>query len=174
MDARIELDDARVIAALQRLRDAGGNTRGVMGQIARYMKTSTQLRFRAQAGPDGQKWWPSNRARKDGGQTLRDSGRLLRSLTWRASAHEAEAGTNVVYAAAHQFGIRKIISIRPHRRTTRRAPGKTGAVSVRSSPVKGHARLMFLPRRPFLGFSGQDRSRILEILRRHLAQAAGN
>lgn len=172
MDARIELNDQQVNAALQRLRDSGGNTSGVMGQIARYMKTSTQLRFRAQAGPDGQKWWPSNRAQKEGGQTLRNSSNLFNNITWRATSRSAEAGTNVVYAAAHQFGIRKIISIRPHRRETKRS--KDGRVSVKSSPVRGHARLMFLPRRPFLGFSNQDRSRILEILRRHLAQAAGN
>lgn len=52
--------------------------------IGRYLKTSTQLRFRAQKGPDGKAWPPSQRARAEGGQTLRLTGRLRNSITYRS------------------------------------------------------------------------------------------
>lgn len=172
-DARIELDDARVRIALERLRDfPRDEARGAMAQIARYMKTAAQLRFRNQAGPDGRAWVPSKAAKKRGGQTLRDTNRLFRSLTWRAGPDYAEAGTNVVYGPVHQFGILKVVSIRAHRRITRRTHGERGAVSVRSTPIKASRRLMFLPARPFLGFSDADANRILDILRRRIEAAA--
>lgn len=165
MEASITLNDVQVLAMLERLRGlSGGRALPVMQDIGRYMKTSTQLRFRSQQGPDGQRWWPSQRAKSEGGQTLRDSGRLFRSLTWRAGPNFAEAGTNVIYAAAHQFGIRKVVTIKAHRRMTK-GRNKAGGVSVKSRPVKSHARLMFLPRRPFAGFSPADRREILDILR---------
>ncbi len=48
--------------------------------IGRYFKTSVQLRFRAQAAPDGTRWRPTQR----GGQILRLTGRLRNSITYRA------------------------------------------------------------------------------------------
>lgn len=50
--------------------------------IGRYLKTSTQLRFRAQKGPDGQAWPPSQRVIARGGQTLRLTSRLRNSITY--------------------------------------------------------------------------------------------
>lgn len=164
MEARITIDDKQVLAMLERLRAlSDGRAQPVMQDIARYMKTSTQLRFRTQRAPDGRSWWPSARAKAQGGQTLRDSNRLFRSITWRAGPNFAEAGTNVVYAAAHNFGIRKVVSIKAHRRMTK-GRNRAGGVSVKSSPVKSHARLMFLPQRQFAGFSQADRTEILRIL----------
>ncbi len=167
----ISIEDARILAAFERLKNAGGDTRTMQG-IARYMKTSAQLRFRTQTDPDGRAWWPSNRARREGGQTLRDSGRLLRSIVWRAGPLFAEAGTNVAYAAAHQFGVRKVVSVRAHRRMTRHVDQDGHRVSVRSSPVRAFARYMFLPIRAFMGFSQADRSEILRQLREGIARMA--
>lgn len=50
--------------------------------IGRYLKTSTQLRFRAQKTPDGQAWPPSQRVLAHGGQTLRLTSRLRNSITY--------------------------------------------------------------------------------------------
>jgi phage gpG-like protein len=53
-------------------------------------------------------WQPSRRAESTGGQTLRKSGRLQRSMTatsaMRPSANGFEIGANVEYAAIHQYG----------------------------------------------------------------------
>lgn len=173
MDGRIQIDDLRVMQTLENLRQlSGGRALPVMQDIARYGKTSTQLRFRSQTAPDGQRWWPSHRAKQEGGQTLRDTNRLFRSITWRAQPNSAEWGTNVVYAAAHNFGIHKVVQIKAHRRTTRRTHGERGAVSVKSSPVKAHAREMFMPRREYMGFSRADRREILDILREGIVALA--
>lgn len=173
-DARIELDDARVRIALERLRKFPANeARDAMAQIARYMKTAAELRFRMQIGPDGKTWTPSKAAQKRGGQTLRDTNRLFRSLTWLAGPDYAEAGTNVVYAPVHQFGINRIVSVGAHRRQTKGGDARRGTISVRSSPVRPYRRHMSLPARPFLGFSDGDANRILDILRRRIEAAAG-
>ena len=173
MDPRIYIHDQRIEAALQRLDTAtGGNAPRAMAAVARFMKTSTQLRFRAGKAPDGSSWWPSNRAKEQGGQTLRDTNRLYRSITWKSGPAFAESGTNVVYAAAHHFGVRKIVTVRPHRRMTK-GRNRAGGISVKSSPVKSFARLMFLPRREIFGFSASDRVEILDILRQELIPTAG-
>lgn len=48
----------------------------------RYLKTSTQLRFRAQKAPDGRPWKPSKRVIAHGGVTLRLSSRLRNSIAY--------------------------------------------------------------------------------------------
>ena len=170
MQARVDLNDARTLVALQHLATLGPQgARSVMHRISRYMLSSMQRRFNAQEGPDGKSWEPSDRARSEGGQTLRDTGRLLRSLTWRYGADYAEAGTNVPYGAAHQFGVHKMINIRAHRRT-RRKTSKTGRVSLSSWTVRSYPRLMLLPARPFAGFSRTDEERIVQLLREGIAR----
>ena len=173
MGPRLEFDELGVRGLLERLQTFDSDDgRRVMERIGRAMLTSMRLRFRRQAGPDGQAWWPSDRAQREGGQTLRASGRLLRSLTWRAGADWVEAGTNVPYAAAHQFGIRRIVNVRAHRRLRARTHRERGAVSVASHPVRAHLRMMFLPARPYAGFDAEDRAEILEILREGIARLA--
>lgn len=172
-DADLQLNDRSVDAQLQHLRTLPSREgSSIMGAIARYMKSAMQLRFRTQVGTDGKRWPQSKAARQRGGQTLRDTNRLYRSLTTRSGVDYAEAGTNVVYARVNHYGILKVVTVRPHRRMTRHVHGERGAVSVRSSPVKASRRLMFRPARPFAGFSAADPPAILEILRRRIAAAA--
>lgn len=172
MEPRITLDDKRIQEGLRRLSTNGGSTNalGAMNAVARYMKSSTQLRFRSGKAPDGSSWWPSNRAQREGGQTLRDTNRLFRSITWRAGPGFAEAGTNVPYAAAHHYGVKKAVNIAPHRRNMK-GTTKSGRSWAKSVPVKAHARIMFLPRREIFGFSAADRVEILNILGQHLVPA---
>lgn len=173
-DTRIQLDDRQVSAQLLTLAEMPRRQGArIMGAIARYMLTAMQMRFRTQVGTDGKRWPQSKAARDRSGQTLRDSNRLYRSLTRRSGADYAEAGTNVVYGPVNHFGILKVVQVGAHRRMTRKTHGEAGAVSVRSSQVRPHRRLMFRPARPFAGFSAADPARILEILRRGIAQAAG-
>jgi phage gpG-like protein len=48
------------------------------------------------------------RRRLSGKKILIDTGRLIRSITYRAMTREVVIGTNVKYAATHQFGRGKI------------------------------------------------------------------
>ncbi len=64
-----------------------------------------------QKAPDGTPWadwsesYQSYKARKrDGGAFLDASGELIDSLNYEASTNSALVGTNLVYAATHQFG----------------------------------------------------------------------
>ncbi|UZX16555.1 phage virion morphogenesis protein [Thermus sp. PS18] len=69
-------------------------------------------RFRTATDPHGRPWVPSLRARLEGGQTLSDTGRLRRSFhVTRIGPDGFTIGTNVIYAAPHQFGA----VIRPRR-----------------------------------------------------------
>lgn len=106
-DLTIEIEDAeiRVAWGRLRLRMAPAGRRSTLGAIGRYGKSSTQLRFRAQIGPDGKPWPKSKRVLKHGGQTLRLTGRLRNSIEWDASSDAVSWGTNVKYAAVHQGGL---------------------------------------------------------------------
>ncbi len=101
---------------------------------------STEQRFISSRSPDGPKWAPIQRA----GQVLRDSGRLYKSLSWKATPHSAEWGTNVIYAAIHQFG--GIIKPRSAKRLVFK--GLRGMVSAMKVEIKA---------RPYLGINREDR-----------------
>lgn len=85
-----ETDGTEVIAImndlLSRAFEGGESVSGRQAgtEIARYLKTSVQLRFREQKGPDGKAWKPSLRATRTGGQTLRLTSRLRNSITGAA------------------------------------------------------------------------------------------
>lgn len=75
--------------------------------IGAEMVHRTEERFATQRAPNGSPWLPSKRAIEQGGQTLRDKGRLLASLTYTVVPKGVEWGSNVVYAAMMNFGGKK-------------------------------------------------------------------
>lgn len=178
--ASVIVDDQEVIDAFKRLVDTGHNQTRALNEIGRYGKTSTQFRFRNQVGPDFRRWKPSKRAEEWGGQTLRKTGRLRNSITYNVDPKGVEWGTNVIYAAAHQFGIDEEQSVKAY---FRRPPSvKVGRKRVHKTTrsgaqityrVNAHKRHMKLPARPFLGVNDVDRSYLLEILRREMLRQAG-
>ena len=105
---KIEIDDAPVMAAFNRLlaavREAGPAIRAIAAVPARQ----TEDNFAAQSGPTGP--WPALKAatlkgrRGKDGKMLQDTGRLAASVRPFHSATEAGIGTNVIYAAIHQLG----------------------------------------------------------------------
>lgn len=97
-------------AALDAIIDAveRSDRRRLMDRVGRAIHSDLMLRFRRGAAPDGTPWEPLLRPRKRGpGQPLRDTGRLQRSYTWRATSERVVIGTNVEYGAAHQYGVRE-------------------------------------------------------------------
>ena len=138
----IEIDDKRVRGSIGRLLDALANPRPALDEIGSRLAASTLERFRSERAPDGTPWQQSLRALVQGGQTLQDTGRLRDSIQHVVRGDGVDIGSNVVYAAIHQFG------------------GKAG---------KGHA--VALPPRPYLGIDDRDAAAIERIVTRHIAEA---
>lgn len=109
----VQVDDARLTAALLSLRTRIGNLQPVMASIGQRLVTQADLAFRGERDPWGNAWQRLSRSTlrqrrtgkgTGGAKILRDTGRLAGSISYRASADQVVVGTNVVYAAIHQFG----------------------------------------------------------------------
>ena len=164
---RVEVRGAGEISrALKRLRRRLKDMTPVMDEIGDRLMLSTDRRFETGMDPQGRPWKPSLRARETGGRTLNLSARLRRSITRRASADEVVVGTNVVYAAIHQFGGKTPPRvIRPRTKKALYWPGARHPVrSVRHPGSR-------MPARPFLGVSGADERAIGRIVDDYLREA---
>ncbi len=109
----IEVNDRQVKAGLKALQSNLADLRPAMAGIGQTLVTATDLSFRGQKDPWGKAWTQLKaatlRARrkgkgKGGAKILRDTGRLANSINYRADKTSVRVGTNVVYAAIHQFG----------------------------------------------------------------------
>lgn len=120
-------------------------------RLAAYGVSSTEERFETQTAPDGRTWKPSIRAKEEGGLTLVKTPRLAVSFSPAATKDAAVWGTNVLYAAAHQFGV--VI----------RAKNKPSLFFTLATGAKVAVKSVTLPARPFLGVSDYDRQRLAGI-----------
>lgn len=143
--AHIDIDDASVRSALNRLLDAGSHLSAAFKEIGEDLVDSSKARFAAQEDPQGQAWAPlspayaKRKARKKGATDLILvlNGYLGTTLHYQATDTDLLIGTDATYGAVHQFGW----------------------------PEKN------IPARPYLGLSDDDRDNILEILDEYLARA---
>lgn len=166
----VEVDTRPVQAMLGELVTKMGDLTPVMREIGEIIVTQSAEAFE-QGGLPGHRWKESGRVKAGGGQTLVDTARLRNSLTARASKTKVEVGTNVVYAAAHQFGFQGEVSqrVKAHSRNISQAFGKP--IPSRSVSVKAHSRKInqVLPARPFLPDEGSlDWDEIQDTLTRYL------
>lgn len=161
MRAWISVDDAEVRGALQRLLALGQNASPAMREVAALGKTATRLRFRAERGPDGQRWKPSLRAQLVGGRTLTKDRHLAGSINASSGANFAEWGVNRIYAAIHQFG--GVIRAKSAGGLKFRIPGGGFAV----------VKAVRMPARPYLGVNEDDRANILDVFQRRIGSATG-
>lgn len=184
--ASVRLDSADLTRALAGLRRAGADLSGLMEEIAGHLEFATQRRFETESGPGGQPWTPSSRAREENGQTLTDTGRLRASITREVSAASSEwalaIGTNVVYAAIHQFGgtiqhpartvtLYRHVKGRMDRFSDWRFVKRKNANYAEDHQVGPYS--VAMPARPFLGIDGADETAIAEIAADWLGRAAG-
>ena len=130
--------------ALARLAAVLSHPDDIMDRIGRYLVASTHRRFERERAPDGTPWLKSARVIAEGGQTLTDTGRLRGSIAYVLTdgGRGVEVGTNVVYAAIHQFGGRA-----------------------------GRRRRARIPARPYLGVDEHDRDTILRIVAQAIERA---
>lgn len=141
-------------AALDALADAAAamdHPRPLFDEIGAALAVSTQMRFERGVGPDGNPWPPSLRAIVEGGRTLVDSARLMGSITHEATDSGVAVGTNLIYAAIHQFGgvIRPVSA---PKLAFKLATGQKAFVDQ-----------VTIPARPFLGLDDDDETEIAAI-----------
>lgn len=169
ISVRLEGDTENLLARLRFLGDV--DRAGVMNAIAEGIRTSTVQRFRTEEGPDGRKWKPSVRALETGGKTLTGSAgsssqtdtqsSLKTSIHAQADATGAAVGTNLVYAATHQFG---------DERTVRAKNGGYLRFQIGGRWVTKASVRIQIPARPFLGISEADEAEIRDILEEAFAE----
>ena len=154
---RIEIEQQdRIMSALRELGDPSLRAE-VMEDIGSYGVTSTQQRFLEQKSPDGEGWEKSSRAKSKGGQTLRDRGNLFDSLTYSADSNSVAWGTNLIYAAIHQYGG----EIKA--KNGGKLKFKVGGHFVQVDKVD-------MPARPYLGLTDEDEAEITDIVQLRLSE----
>ena len=133
----VKIEDSQVRTMLSGIQERIGNLKPAMSIIGQIVRNSILKNFMEGGRP---KWKPS---KKQGGKTLVDTARLQNSITAKAFSDRAEVGTNVIYAAIHQFG------------------GKAG---------RGHK--VNIPARPFLMVQPEDWTEINAALADYLLKGA--
>ena len=156
-----------------------GNPQGMFDNIGMSLVTSTQHRFETGIAPDGSVWPASIRALTEGGKTLIDSARLMQSISYRAWDAGVEWGTNVIYAAIHNFGgtilqaaREAVLHFKHNARTGRTRFAKANSKANYAKKAQIGARTIVMPARPFLGLDDADSREILLIAEEWIASGA--
>lgn len=110
MAASIKIDDAELQKTLAEIVDRCRNRQQALKAIGAIVRESVRTNFHEGGRPT--KWQPSKRGTFDKvpgrtAGTLRDTGRLMNSITSTSDNNRAIVGTNVEYAAVHNFGAKK-------------------------------------------------------------------
>ncbi|MGI5845418.1 MAG: phage virion morphogenesis protein [Candidatus Xenobium sp.] len=197
----IDLDTFAAEKKLQGLLEAGRDLKPLLINLGTQALREFNKNFRAQGRPKWQPLHPKTLYRRKksgrGGKILRDTGRLQQSLSqgkpgniYRLEPRSLTVGTNLKYAAIHQFG--GIVKLRPRSDMTPRTfarvgnrlllRGKDGKVRVGSkldgTPIRRKfaaaasvrmtfkARTIRIPARPYLVIPPEA----LNIFKRHVKQ----
>lgn len=97
----VTVEDGGIAARIRAMVEAAENMAPLHDRIGAAMVSRVRLGFKAGASPYGAAWAPL-RIRQ--GQPLRDTGRLQASIASAPDRTGVTVGTNVQYAAVHQFG----------------------------------------------------------------------
>ncbi|MXY06033.1 MAG: phage virion morphogenesis protein [Gammaproteobacteria bacterium] len=156
MRINLDIDDAEVLDAFNRILRAGQDMEPVMRDVGEALLNSTRERFNSQTAPDGSPWAPlsettKQRKKRNRDKVLTEHGDLRRDISYRVGPDFVEVGSSRIYGGTHQFGAE------------RGAYGET----FRGSPIPWGD----IPARPFLGVSDDDARAIDEIVIDHLADA---
>lgn len=207
MAEAVKVDDSQVTIALGRFRLSLAENEQLMTEIGASQLASVYRTFRDQGSPSGS-WAPlaASTVRSNpkiygaGHKLLVRSGRLRNSIAVSAQPGRVVIGTNLVYAAVHQFGSRDrgtavgprteaeskaTVNVRTHgyfRLSGELGTGKlknrkrriAGPRNQRLVIVSAHARHQNIPARPYLVFRPEDPMRIRGIVNRFLQKAAEN
>jgi len=147
----IQADSSPIEAVLNQLGDFDSLKSQLFDEIGAGLVNSIQHRFLTGTGVDGNPWKISWRAKLQGGETLRDTGRLMNSYTHNVLSSGVEVGTDVAYAPHLHYGA----TILP-----KNGQYITFAVGGQYRKVKQS----ILPPRTQLGLNAEDEAMVLEIV----------
>lgn len=141
-------------------------------EVAFRLASSIQTNFREGGRPD--RWKSSRRAAKESGQTLLRTGRLMRSASLpKINADGIEFGSNLPYAAIHQFGGEIQMPARSElfrrlriSRGKRQGKFKKGTEFGRGFTRSAHT--IHMPARPYIVFQDDDVADAGKIILGHL------
>lgn len=153
MEVGIDDMQAKVFQeALNELARRGEDMTPLMTAVGGNLVDSTQERFeRTSTAPDGTPWKPRyvpEGATPSDKRILVKDAHLSGSIDYEASQNSVSVGTNVFYAAVHQFGM-----------TIKAKPGSTMRFNVGGQWL--FAKSVTIPARPFIGISEDDGEMIL-------------
>lgn len=147
----IQADSSPIEAVLKQLGNFESLKNQLFDEIGAGLVDSVQHRFLTSTDVDGNPWKISWRARMQGGETLRDTGRLMNSYTHNVLSNGVEVGTDVAYAPHLHYGA----TILP-----KNGQYITFAVGGQYRKVKQSV----LPPRTQLGINAEDEVMILDIV----------
>ena len=147
----IQADSSPIEAVLNQLGGFDSLKSQLFDEIGAGLVNSIQHRFLTGTGVDGNPWKISWRAKLQGGETLRDTGRLMNSYTHNVLSSGVEVGTDVAYALHLHYGA----TILP-----KNGQYITFAVGGQYRKVKQS----ILPPRTQLGINAEDEAMVLDIV----------
>jgi phage virion morphogenesis protein len=158
----IKIETDTITAALQAIQSRLIDMTPLMRQISGIMLDAVEANFAAEGRP---KWRPSRRATGQGGKTLQDTGQLAASIVSKYTQNQAMVGTNVIYAAIHQFGGKTAPHvIKPKNKKALFWPGAKHPVKSVKHPGSD------IPARPFLSLTDSDYDTIKEKISEYLTR----
>jgi len=154
--AFVQVDHQAFNRALSRLARATERPEPVLRGIGEYLRNSTSDRFKTQTDPDDRPWQPLSedyQARKESNaDKILTLGGYLRKIVFQVEGDTVLVGSNMEYAAIHQFGG----TIKPKK-------GKALAFGGRVVAS------VTIPARPYLGVSDADAAGIESLVSEYLA-----
>jgi phage virion morphogenesis protein len=154
---KYSIDDMEAKTAVKQLTERLSKPQQALKECGLVLLRSISKTFKAGGRPT--RWKKSARAKKEeGGKTLIDTARLMRSITMDVAGNKLTVGTDVKYARIHDLGgrIRKNATIKKYWRYMDKAFGKKSP--ARCVLVRAHQRQMNIdiPARPFLVIQDTD------------------
>jgi len=178
MTTGITINDLEVQTALARLSQQLKNNSPVLDAIGADLLKRVQLNFKSSQSPDGAAW-KALKSRK--GKPLLDTTRLRNSITYQVDGDSVAIGTNVIYAAVHQFGHtfdraarsqHAYFNQRKDGSINRRFVAKHKSNFAQRVTIGAHS--VTIPARPFLPTTALPpvwQESILNIISKHLSQS---
>jgi phage virion morphogenesis protein len=152
VSVNVKIDDSEIRELLSQVLARMDDVTPAMKEIGEIVLESVQRNFEEKRSPEGSRWQPlapstvkEKLARgRSPTDILIDRGILMGSIHRQADAHGVTIGTNVVYAAVHQFG-------------------------AAFTTLKGR-RTVRIPARPYLGVRDTDWPEIRAALARFIVE----
>lgn len=175
----IRVDDSEVQSAFSRLIAAGRDPRPALKSIGEYVVRETDSRFQKEQDPEGRPWTPlaasTLKQKAERGKILKilqRDGILRRSIAYQLTENGVAIGSNLVYAAAQQFGFTGQRQARTQTLYFKlskdgRSVGNRFVKKAKSDfaqDVQVGPGSISIPARPFLGINQQDRREIAQIV----------